>query len=94
MAVNLIQDYAHHKPVMTEEEFRKEFGRRVDYKTFERGLSFAAIAKKLYVTAETIRSYKRGDRVPDIYTCIKLAKILNCDLDYLIGFADDVKEDI
>ena len=91
MAVNLIREYTHDKPVMTEEEFKKEFVKRLDYKMFAKGLNCPAIATMLGVCNETVRSYKRGDILPNVYTCVRLAKILDCDLNYIIGFADDIK---
>lgn len=43
------------------------------------------LADKLEVTQRTIAFYEKGERQPDFNTLIKIAKIFDVSLDYLLG---------
>lgn len=51
----------------------------------DHGLTQADLAEKLSFSLMTISSYERGCSVPDDTTKVKLAKIFNVSLDYLLG---------
>ena len=47
-------------------------------------LSQTELAKKIGVSQQTISKYEQGIREPDIATLIRLAKIFNVSVDYLL----------
>lgn len=51
----------------------------------DHGMTQADLAKELSFAPLTISSYERGRSVPDDATKVKLAKIFNVSLDYLLG---------
>ena len=51
----------------------------------DRGMTQADLAKELSFAPLTISAYERGRSVPDDATKVKIAKIFNISLDYLLG---------
>lgn len=51
----------------------------------DRGMTQADLAKELSFAPLTISAYERGHSVPDDATKVKIAKIFNISLDYLLG---------
>lgn len=51
-------------------------------------LSQEGLGLKLGVSQSTISVYELGERVPDLNVLIKLAKIFDVSLDYLVGLSD------
>ena len=70
---------------MTEQEWRKEFGLRLqqlsrgkyDYKKNK-------LAELAGLSPKTVGRYMRGERVPDAMTLRKIARALNCSIDDLL----------
>ena len=64
----------------------------------DNGLHQQDLADKLGLSLSAISSYERGISSPDDEVKIKLAKMFNISLDYLIGASDDeiplIREDI
>lgn len=50
------------------------------------GITQKELAKQLGVSASAVGLYEQNRREPDISTIKKLAKLLNCNVDYLLGF--------
>lgn len=50
-----------------------------------KGLTAEQLAKKLNYSKSTINGYEQGNREPDIETLMKISKLLDCSVDYLIG---------
>lgn len=50
-----------------------------------KGLTAQELAKLLNYSTGTINKYEQGFYEPDIQTLLKLSKILDCSVDYLIG---------
>lgn len=50
-----------------------------------KGLTAQELAKLLDYSTGTINKYEQGFYEPDIQTLLKLSKILDCSVDYLIG---------
>ena len=70
---------------MTDEIIVYDFGLRIRQLREERGLSRAALAKKLDVSAETIYRYENNLQAPSLERAKQLAVILRTSLDYLTG---------
>lgn len=51
----------------------------------ENRLTQQELADKLDVTQRTIAFYEKGDRHPDYNLLIRIADILGCSVDYLLG---------
>lgn len=51
----------------------------------EKNISQEKIAKKINTTQSTISDYERGKTEPDLATLEKIANILGCTTDELIG---------
>ena len=45
-------------------------------------ISQAQLAEKLFISAQAVGKWERGESMPDIVTLNKLADILNVDLNY------------
>ena len=67
----------------TDEVF--DFGFRVRQLREDRGLSRAALAKKLGVSKETIYRYENNLQDPSLDRVKQLAAILQTSIDYLVG---------
>ena len=55
----------------------------------EKKISQKELAKQINSTQQTYSDYETGRTNPDIETLIKIANILECSVDYLIGREDD-----
>ncbi len=70
---------------MTDEIIAYDFGLRIRQLREERGLSRAALAKKLGVSTETIYRYENNLQAPSLERAKQLALMLHTSLDYLTG---------
>lgn len=64
-------------------------GERLQELRKDLGLSQQDLADMLNVSIHTISSYERGRSSPDDATKIKIAKMFNISLDYLLGLVDE-----
>lgn len=64
-------------------------GDRIKDRRIELDLTQKDVADKLNITYQTISKYERGINSPDAITIAKLADILDCSADYLVGKTDD-----
>ena len=55
----------------------------------KRNISMTALAVKLEIANETISRYNNGSIEPKLSTVIKMAKILDTSVDYLLGLTND-----
>ena len=62
-----------------------DFGIRLRQLREERGLSRAALAKKLGVSKETIYRYENNVQTPSLDRTKQIAVILRTSIDYLVG---------
>ncbi|MDR1080024.1 MAG: helix-turn-helix transcriptional regulator [Deltaproteobacteria bacterium] len=58
----------------------------------ELGMTQRNLAKKIGRVPTTISSYESGHREPSLDTLIRMAKVLNCSVDWLLGVDVPVKE--
>lgn len=56
----------------------------------EKGLTQKELSIKLNLTQQTYSDYETGRTDPDIETLIKISKILEVSVDFLLGLADDL----
>ena len=54
----------------------------------ERGVRQIELAKKLDLSKGIISLWENGQREPNMYSLIKLAKFFNVTIDYLVGLED------
>ena len=62
-----------------------DFGARLQKTRNLSGLTQEQLAKKLGISKQTISSYESNVKKSSILTARKLARALNCSLDYLLG---------
>ena len=55
------------------------------------GLTQRELGERVNVTKVSICCYENGTRVPTLDTLTKLGKVLNVDVDYLLGYDNPVK---
>lgn len=55
------------------------------------GLTQRELGERVNVTKVSICCYENGTRVPTLETLTKLSKVLNVDVDYLLGYDNPVK---
>lgn len=69
------------------------FGRRVTQMREQRGLSIQALADKVGTSYQTIWRIERGVHgEPGVYMARRIARALECSLDYLCALYDDEDE--
>ena len=56
----------------------------------ENNLSQAQLAEQLFISPQAVGKWERGESIPDIMTCIRLAQILRIDLNY---FSENVQSE-
>ena len=54
-----------------------------------RGVSQGTLSKELNIHQQNISRWEKGDNVPNIYDCAKLADYFGVTIDYLVGREDD-----
>lgn len=66
-----------------------DFKKRLRERRIEMGYDTQGkLAKALGMTTQTISYYENGERKPDYETFAKIARVLNCSLNYLYGIDD------
>lgn len=69
----------------TEEE-KKTVGGRIKQARIAKGLKQSELAEMLELAASTVALYEQNRREPNLKTIVKLAKILDLSLNYLLGY--------
>ena len=59
-----------------------------------KGLTQSELAEMLSISASAIGLYEQNRREPDIGTIVKIARILEVNLNYLLGFGDQKYEEL
>lgn len=69
-------------------------GKRIKLLREEERLNQLELAKKLNISNSTLSQYETGQRIPSDDIKIKIAKIFNVTLDYLLGVSDIKNNDV
>lgn len=59
-------------------------GYRLENLRQSRDLKQKEVAKALHVTSQTYCHYEHGNRTPDLYTAVRIAKFFRVPIDYLV----------
>ncbi|MCQ2484387.1 MAG: helix-turn-helix domain-containing protein [Clostridia bacterium] len=69
----------------SEEQFKKQFGEKISEARKQKGYTQLKLAEKLNYTDKAVSKWERGESVPDTYTVLKIAELLNVSPSYLFG---------
>lgn len=69
-----------------EEQWRKEFGRKLRLAITNRGISQEKVADRVGISRQMMTRYVRGSSTPSGYILSKLSEILDCDVRELTRF--------
>jgi uncharacterized protein YjbI with pentapeptide repeats len=69
----------------------KSIGNKIAEARKKVNLSQAKLAERLFISAQAVGKWERGESIPDLITFIRLAKTVGVDLNY---FSDDFKSNI
>lgn len=70
-----------------------DFKNRLKQLREENGMLQKDLAEKIGVTRNSITAYESGKREPDLEKIIKLSKVFDVSIDYLVGVSDIKKRD-
>ena len=70
----------------TEEKWKREFARRLNWVMEKRGVDQIQLSEKTGISQSAISCYTRGTRIPSAYSCLVISNALDCSLDYLQKF--------
>ena len=73
-------------------EVGKVIGERIKNRREKLGWTQRDLANKLDLTIGTVSGYERDYRTPDLETAAKIASILNCSVDYLLGLTEGLSK--
>ena len=62
---------------------------RIKNERIARGISQGALSKELNIHQQNISRWEKGDNIPNIYDCAKIADYFGVTIDYLVGREDD-----
>ena len=69
-------------------------GKYIRIKRNKRGLSQEELAEKLFVSRQTVSNYENGRSNPDIDMLVKIAEVLETDVQTLIYGENAIKENL
>ncbi len=71
----------------------KKVGEIIQEERKKRGLTQEDVAKKLFVSRQTILKWEKDESMPDIYKLRDLSDVFNCDIGHLVGeYAETTRE--
>ena len=71
---------------MTEQQWKNEFGRRLNKRLYLRRISQDELAERTGLSRQIVSRYINGSSVPNPLTIRAIARVLNCDISDLIDF--------
>jgi transcriptional regulator with XRE-family HTH domain len=75
------------------DEIEKVFSKRLKILRVERGMKQDDLAKKLGILQTSIGGYEAGKNLPRPDVLVKISKLFNVSLDYLLGLEDSKRRD-
>lgn len=87
---NLRRPFFDVSPEFLEKHFSGEavIGKRIEMFRNQRGLSGQELADLMKVSRQTVYRWEQGDRMPDILTFVRLARVLGVRIEDLLGEQD------
>ena len=67
---------------MSENDCRREFGYRLAQRLRLKGMTYDDLSKKTGISVNSIYSYINGKKTPSFYKVDKIARALDCPIDY------------
>lgn len=64
------------------------FGRCLFMEMKDREVNIEELSFRIGIPSKVIRAYLRGNRMPSIYTIIKICRVLRCDVNKLMPFCN------
>ncbi|MGU8337130.1 helix-turn-helix domain-containing protein [Clostridium perfringens] len=77
-----------------EKQINNKLKLRIKEERIKLGLNQEEFGKMINVSKQAVSGWENGYRTPDVETLEKLAELLNCSVDYLIGRTNEKKEEI
>ncbi len=71
-----------------EKQRLNKFCERISELRLEKGMSRQELADKLHISVRLVGYWEKGERECSLDMLIKIANILDTDINYLIGFSD------
>lgn len=71
-----------------EKQRLNKFCERISELRLEKGMSRQELADKLHISVRLVGYWENGERECSLDMLIKIANILDTDINYLIGFSD------
>lgn len=81
---NTIRELPRDRDNLTEEEWRKEFGRRLKRIMWMKSVSQTELSERSGIGQTLISRYISGKANPSFYNVSKIARVLNCSIDEII----------
>jgi len=91
---NLRRPFPNLPPEFLQKHFSGEavIGKRIEMYRNQRGLSGQELADLMHVSRQTVFRWEHGDRMPDVLTFLKLARMLGVRMEDLLGAQDPAGE--
>lgn len=77
----------------SEEQFKKNFGEKLGEARRNSGYTQLKLAEKLNYTDKAVSKWERGESIPDTYTVLKIAELLDVSPSYFFGMNDSSDSD-
>ena len=83
--------------VLQYEDRKKEIGKRIQALRIAKGLKQAEFLRALYMSdtsLKSLRSWEKGEILPELDTLTRMATVFECDIGYLLCDYDEINRDI
>lgn len=83
--------------ILQYEDRKKEIGKRIHTLRIAKGLKQAEFLRALYMSdtsLKSLRSWEKGEIVPELDTLTRMAAVFECDIGYLLCDYDEINRDV